>query len=337
MIMAGTSVTNATEKMVKVQEKYLYDKLRNPDSKIDAKIQRLRIIYGLNAKQYSILKRELPYFVCGIFNPAIRRKENFAYTESFIIDIDKLSSKQMLIDDVRKRIEADENVYMCFKSPSEDGLKVMFRLSQRCYNAGIYSIFYKEFTHQFSVKHSLEQVTDSVTSDVSRACFISVDRDAYINENCIAIDINNYVNTDNPESVFETKRQQEDSTNTVIQAEKEKPCTDPETSIMEKIKEKLNPTKRKTEKPPVYVPTILEDIMDDLKKYIEETGVLVSETKSIQYGKKIMFKMGLKQAEINLFYGKRGFSVVISPRTGTDAELNNLMAMLVKAFIDTYQ
>ena len=40
-----------------------------------------------------------------------------------------------------------------------------------------------------------------------------------------------------------------------------------------------------------------------------------------------------KESEINLFYGKRGFSVVISPRLGTNEELNELLADLVKSFL----
>lgn len=44
----------------------------------------------------------------------------------------------------------------------------------------------------------------------------------------------------------------------------------------------------------------------------------------------------LKQAEINLFFGKKGFSVVQSPRTGTNAELNQLMADLIIGMINEH-
>ena len=43
--------------------------------------------------------------------------------------------------------------------------------------------------------------------------------------------------------------------------------------------------------------------------------------------------MGLKKAEVNLFYGKRGFTVVKSPRSGTDATLNGLLADTVNTII----
>ena len=68
---------------------------------------------------------------------------------------------------------------------------------------------------------------------------------------------------------------------------------------------------------------------------LKETGLIVTEIISIQYGKKIRIKMGLKEAEINLFYGRRGFTVVKSPRCGTNEELNDVSAQLIQAFIDT--
>jgi hypothetical protein len=73
--------------------------------------------------------------------------------------------------------------------------------------------------------------------------------------------------------------------------------------------------------------------LNDLVDFIQETGLVVSEVIDIQYGKKIRISMGMKQAEINLFYGRRGFSVVKSPRSGTNMELNELSAELVQTFI----
>ena len=101
---------------------------------------------------------------------------------------------------------------------------------------------------------------------------------------------------------------------------------------MKRIRSLLNP-KKEREKPDVFVPQVLNDIMDDLTAYISETGIIVKEIINIQYGKKLRFTMGTKQAEVNLFYGKKGFSVVKSPRTGTHKELNDLMAELVSTFV----
>ena len=70
------------------------------------------------------------------------------------------------------------------------------------------------------------------------------------------------------------------------------------------------------------------------RPYAEEAGLQISEIINIQYAKKIRFKVGHRQAEINVFYGRHGFKVVQSPRSGTSAELNQLAAELIQQFLD---
>lgn len=335
MISFGTNIQSNADMLQKIPVKYLYDSLRHPRPDIVSSIRQLRIVRELDNKQYSLLKRKLPYLVCGMFNPPYRRTENFAYTEYFIIDIDHLSEKGLSLADTRKCIEKDTRTVLSFVSPGEDGLKVLFKLKERCYDSGLYSLFYKSFLTIFSEQYALQQVVDIRTSDVTRACFVSIDPDAYYNPNADAIDLNAFVDTHNPYALFEQKRklaQQEKEQDTLLKAPN-KP-SDPDNTAMERIKQLLNPKSHK-EKPPVYVPKELNDIIADLKSYIEQTGVIVPEIINIQYGKKIRFEMGLKKAEVNLFFGKKGFSVVQSPRSGTNAELNRLMAELVTTFIDS--
>lgn len=317
----------------KVPVKYLYDSLRHPRPDIVSSIRQLRIVRELDNKQYSLLKRKLPYLVCGMFNPPYRRTENFAYTEYFIIDIDHLSEKGLSLADTRKRIEKDTRTVLSFVSPGEDGLKVLFKFKERCYDSGLYSLFYKSFLSIFSEQYALQQVVDVRTSDVTRACFISIDPEAYYNPQADVIDLNAFI-ADNPYALLEQKRMQDLQEKKLVATSKnESNPSDPDATAMERIKLLLNPKPHK-EKPPVYVPKELNDIITDLKSYIEQAGVVVSEIINIQYGKKIRFEMGLKKAEVNLFFGKRGFSVVQSPRSGTNAELNKLMADLVTTFID---
>ena len=336
MLLFGTNIQSAADELKKVQEEYLYNSLRNPKPTIAATIQQLRIVYSMDAKAYAQLKRRLPYFVCGQFNPPFRRKENFAYTESFILDFDHLSSKQLSMKTIRDNIVKDEQVMMCFTSPSEDGLKVMFRLKERCYDAGLYSIFYKAFAATFAMRHNLTQVTDSKTSDVARACFISIDPNAYFNPNSIPVDIKAYLDESNPDLLFKIKHEQDEHDKVIKKSDDEQvPLPkDPDKDILTRIRQQLNPKAQlPIEQHPAYVPERLNEIIAELKLFIEETGLQVTEIINIQYAKKIRARLGQKEAEVNLFYGKRGFSVVISPRLGTNEELNELLADLIKTFL----
>jgi len=336
MLLVGINIRSSADALKKVTVDYLYHSLRNPKPEISSKIRQLRIVSRLDAKQYSELKRTLPYVVCGMFNPPFRRTENFAYIEYFMVDIDHLSEKGLVLAEVRKHIEQDNRVVLSFLSPGEDGLKVLFRLKERCYDAGIYSLFYKAFVRQFSIEHQLEQVIDARTCDVCRACFISIDPDAYYALEAIAVDLHAYLDISDTTSLLDMKSTfSKEEKEKIFQKKEEAKMTDPDTETLIRIKELLRPKGKKLiEKVPVYVPERLNEVMIDLKTYIENTGAIVYEIVNIQYGKKLKMKTGLRQAEINLFYGKHGFSVVQSPRCGTSSELNKLMADLINVFLN---
>lgn len=48
-----------------------------------------------------------------------------------------------------------------------------------------------------------------ITCDVSRACFISIDADAYYNPSAQCVNMYDYASPDNPQALFEIKREKE--------------------------------------------------------------------------------------------------------------------------------
>lgn len=336
MLSVGVNLMMSSDTLKKVTVDYLYHSLRNPRPEIEARICQLRIVRDLDKKQYAKLKRQLPYIVCGMFNPPYRKTENFAYTEYFIVDIDNFSEKGLNLSTIRKQVEQDERVMLSFLSPSKDGLKLLFHLKERCYDAGIYSLFYKAFINEFSKQYHLEQVVDERTSDVCRACFISIDPDAYYRSNVISVDINSFLPLSDVTSMFDLKRNLEQQVKSAqLKEESAEKLKDPDMEVMDRIKNLLQPKmeQKKLEKKEPYIPECLDDIIGGLKKYVEDTGIIVYEIVNIQYAKKIRCKMGSRLGEVNLFYGKRGFSVVQSPRSGTSTELNALLADLVTSYL----
>ena len=61
---------------------------------------------------------------------------------------------------------------------------------------------------------------------------------------------------------------------------------------------------------------------------------MVNDVMDINYGKKLQLSLGRRSAELNLFYGKRGFTVVQSPKRGTSSELNQTAAELVECYLN---
>ena len=302
MISAASNIKNSAEELKKMPMRHLYDAIRNPREQTLSLLRQLRIVRQLEPSQYSSLKQRLPYFVCAMFNPPFRRVENFAYTEYFIVDIDHMSEKGIVVSDLRKKIEADSRTVLSFISPGGDGLKVIMKLSERCYDAGLYKTFYKVFLAKHSHQYAIDPEVDvSLAFDLKR----------------------------------EAEKKERESANGKQNREKtqKEPCKD----ILEQIRKTLNMKSRQSKMvADAYVPEQLDDIMTDLKKYVEEKGIILSAVINIQYAKKLRFKVANMQAEINLFYGKRGFTVVQSPRTGTDKDANELMADVIKCFLMDY-
>lgn len=283
----------------------------------------------------------LPYFVCATFNPAARRTENFAFTRYFVIDLDNLEDSQKDLLSLRSAIEADPRTLLTFVSPSEDGLKILFRLKERCYDAGLYKVFYREFALRFAKQYHLEQVVDSRTCDVCRACFISIDPMAYYNPDAEGVDINEYINLSDPSSLFDQKYAQDKlETERKKQEKATEPAagsTEPADDELSRIKEVLNIRRQQREAVPrlqIYVPERLEQIMDGLRTFVEDQGISIYDVQSIQYGKKIRAKLGNRLAEVNLFYGKRGFRVVQTVKGILSVELNNVLAEIIQIYLD---
>lgn len=334
MLYLGKQITSSADVLQPITEEELLAMLQQPQPEICSMIEQLRIVRTVDGKQYSVLKRQLPYIVCGTFNPAIRRTENFAYIDRFIVDLDHLSAYGQDACTIRMRLLTDNRVQICFVSPSQDGLKLLFKLKERCYDAGLFSLFYKTFVHKFAVQYDLEQLVDTRTSDVTRACFLSWDKDAHYNPLADAVDINDYINAQSPQSLFEQKRAQDKAAQqTETKQESSSQTAEPDSAAVVRIKEILSLQRAKTATKPVYVPEEVSDIMDKLSEYLTALDVQVDAILPIQYGQKIRCTLEGKHGECNIFYGKRGFSVVISPRGGTDSTFNGMLAELIKGFL----
>lgn len=339
MIHLGENIQSSSDVLKEITVEQLYEMVRNPAPDLCIKIQQLRIVRSMDAKQYTVLKKQLPYIVCGRFNPPYRKTENFAYIEYFIIDIDHLAEKELDIVTLRQKIEKDNRVYLCFSSPSGDGLKVMFRLSERCYDHGIFSLFYQAFARQYSLQYGLEQVIDIKTCDVTRACFISMDTDVFHNPFAEFVDMGEFLNTDDATSLFDLKHQleREAKEEDTKKQRPEVPPTDkePDEDTLTRIKEMLEvkmkhaaPSKPEREATPE-----IERLMEGLTSFIDDQGITVVSATNIQYGKKMQFRLESKHAEVNIFYGKRGYSVIPSPKSGTSPDFNAVMVDVIRLYI----
>lgn len=333
MLQAGKCIYQSNDPLVKVTSEYLYHAVKNPKPEVASAIRQLRLVKNIDTKRYQVLKRDLPYVVTGIFHPPVRRTENFAWASHFMLDIDHLSVKDITPEQLKTKLAADPRILLMFASPGEDGLKILFRLNEKVYDAARYSLFYRAFVDKFSAQYQLQQVADTRTSDVTRACFVSSDPEAFYNPNAETVIAENFIDFNNYLEIKQLKTELKEKEEEA--KEKFPPETKPELEdeALEKIKKTLNPNFKPKREKQIFIPAEIEQITNKVVEQMLEQGIATTEICAIHYGKKFKFALGRKQAEINLFYGKKGYSVVVSPRNGTDSELNKICAQLMAEWL----
>jgi hypothetical protein len=333
MLQAGKQITQPNDPLVKIQPEYLYHAVKKPKSDVEAAIRQLRLVRTIDENRYRQLKKQLPYVTCGIFNPPYRRTENFGWINHFILDIDHLGQKDMDPETVKARIAADPRVKLAFVSPGQDGLKVLFALTEKCFDPAQFSLFYKIFARSFSETYQLQQVIDKQTSDVARACFVSHDPDAYFNPAPDEINISAFVDFSNPLSVFELKSEIKREEKETVTEKGDAPPRGPDDEVLAAIKARLNPSFRAKREKIIFVPEEMENTVAQIVDHLQNNGIETREVVNIHYGKKFRLVLGHRQAEINVFYGRKGFSVVQTPRQGTNSELNAICAQLISEIL----
>lgn len=321
MVQTGKNITQAGDLLQKTTVQQIYNIIKKPPAELKTKISQLRMVLSLDPSRYRQLKTTLPYFTCGIFNPPYRKTENFGFIEHFVADYDHLDDSEITTESLKSRLIADEQVEMLFASPSGRGLKVMFRLSERCYDRVRFSMFYKVFISAFSSRYGISALADSRTSDVTRACFLSADEEAWYNPDAAPVKMSAYIDFDSPRQILEANILNREQKKETSVKERESATGEIDPDILNMIKRRLKPDIKLKRDKIIFVPEELERIIERVKKRMEEFGIELRSAESIHYGKKFVFFLGDKWAEINVFYGKRGFSVVKTPKRGSNDEL----------------
>ncbi len=334
MLYYGVNITQTGDKLHPLPVADLHRRLQQPKLAIAELIANLRILQTVDASSYGRLKKTLPYLVCGHFNPPVRRKEHFASIQYFFLDLDHISVHHNL-EELRARLCADEEVLLLFASPGGDGLKLLFRLQNPCSDAGLYAIFYKLFVAAFAGRHGLQQVIDGVTSDVSRACFISVDPHAWLRPEALPVKLEAYVQAGEADRALEAAEEADNLFKTLKEetAGSPKPVVKPslEADVLLAIRKKLNGDARVPRPQKQHMqPPQLDEVLPQLRSHLEALGMILTEAEPIHFGKKLRITAGNLFAEINLFFGGRGFSVVQTTRSGSNKELCGLAAEALK-------
>lgn len=335
MLQYGLQITKAGDPLQKINLQRLFLGISKPKQGFRDLIEQLRMVRSMDEKQYKELKKQLPYFVCGIFQPPIRRKEHFALTHYFILDIDHLERANLSVETTMENLQQTPNVALLFKSPSGDGLKVLFRLTEPCSDQSLFSAFYKLFASRFAEKNGLQEVIDYRTSDVTRACFLSFDANAYFNPNSEPIDMALFI----PDLDFAAAEKDLKAANTLVKkaqvAQNQQDRQQMDDEVLQKIKAKLHPKYNKPKKKNYFVPPQIDKALAEISDQLQTFDLQLIETQPISYGRKMKIANAGIWAELNIFYGKKGFKVVKTTKTGSNATLADLATQVIDQILAT--
>jgi hypothetical protein len=313
MFYLGENIASK-EQLKGVTPNALYAFIKDDDFNLQGFVQRARELCRVDKGAYSLLKKKLPYFCIASFKDNQRRIENLIEAKYLILDFDQLSLKQ--IDDAKDRIVRDSHTYLCYESPSGAGLKVVLKLGQTITSAKEYSNYYKTVGLAFAHNHGLSSFLDITANDATRASFICPDFSAYFNPNCEP------VNTASQGVLVTPKSNTEES-------KEETPLNTLDDGAYEKI---LNRLKKKSTKSKINKP--LNDTMQRLLQFLEPLVAVdqmnISEANPIQFGMQLRICHNQTNfGEVNIYHGKKGFSVVRSMKGDTVPLLNEVLEKFV--------
>jgi len=160
-------------KATRVPLQQVVDQIRSSDDLCE-KISRIRSL-ATNDERGEAKKRSLPWFTFSEYRNNYRSNESFSSTRFIVIDIDHIGESLLI---VRDRLIDDPDVFMCFISPSGDGLKVIFEVDKPITSESNYRGTFQFFRNLVTTKYG---VTTDDDDDPARACFLSSDPDLYIN------------------------------------------------------------------------------------------------------------------------------------------------------------
>ena len=127
-------------------------------------------------------KKKLPFISTSIFKDGIRRNENFTETHLIHFDLDHLPGS---LETIKTKLAYDPFVHAVFTSPGGEGLKIFSLLSEPIKELPTYKATWGAQAQRIKQAYGVDP--DPSCKDVSRACFLSYDPQAYFNEHAEAV------------------------------------------------------------------------------------------------------------------------------------------------------
>lgn len=149
------------------------DKLRSLEAKKSGDISQDKFV---DDRQSKIKTTELPFFTLSEFKDNLLYNKNLIGARYDLQDLDHLDDKYEI---VKAQLLKDPYVFILFRSPRGNGLKVIREYDQVITDPAIFKKIHTHFGLELGNQYSIK--VDPSTHDAARACFLSSDPDVYVN------------------------------------------------------------------------------------------------------------------------------------------------------------
>lgn len=314
MLYFGTTIKEShLERLQPVTAGAVFQILTDPGSALADQTARIRRLRALDVQAYGAAKQGLPFVTGSAFTDGLRQKTYFERANYAVVDLDACFRTALERQRLGERIRQMCPPELLFTSPSGQGLKLFYRLEPPCFDAGQYTLFYRKFASHLAEHLQLNGIVDLRTCDVSRACFLCHDPEAVFDPTVPPLAWGGLLPA-------EAQRPEPPSVPAVVASDLRAPDAD----TYRHLRQLVNPGRpARPPGPEPFVPERLREAEAMIRPCFSAGQIRLTEVLPIRYGLKLKFREGPHEAELNVFYGKRGFSVIRSPRSGTDPALND--------------
>jgi len=298
--------------------------ISEPNSALQQLTYRLRLLFAINLEAYQAMKKKLPYICGSEFENGVRKKTAFLQTTGWVIDIDKMDAT-VDYGSLSKRLASFPGIVLIYISPSGKGIKALVKLKSPINSVVESETAFKNYLTKLADQLNIESFIDFKTYDVTRVSFLCSDENIWIDEIKQGIDHQDYLPTEQ-QLPWDKEAKTAGGANSNLTEE-----------IYSKIKLRLQPNSLKPKAANVML-NIPETLWEILPIIIEEAllNELQVEHRTISYGLKLTFRYRHQFADLNLFYGKRGFSIVQTPTKGSQPELLDIGFRIVTNCVNSF-
>ncbi len=309
--------------------------IRDPLHELADRTSSLRSVRSLDDLAFQKAKARLPFYIGASFRDHLRKTTHFESIHWFTLDLDGIISEQQSESSIKQTLKQDPRIALAYLSPSGSGIKVLFQLSAPVTHTKAFSEGYQRFGRQWAADHGWSGFIDLKTHDVTRVSFLCHDPNPVYTPTPEPVDASSF-------QVMLLPWEEEQTTPRTPALPESEPTQDPQEKskkdmtdeVFQEIRKKLGPEHRppKSTNTGPYVPEELRSMATVIRSAAAEAGLQV-EFEDIQYGLRVKVHIDHHWAQLNLFYGKQGFSIVPTPKKGSNGELAALLYELVNLVI----